>query len=78
MNAALAGQVVEKLYEAEVRGAIEWLFDGGFQWEVYAGPDRRIGDADTYQECVRDMASYVANAFPESPFALWWRTVSAN
>lgn len=76
-QARLAGEILQRLYDAEANGAIRWFWDGGFEWECWGRSDIAAGsDGHGYLliTAVTAFAECVAKQVPDGQFAKWWAT----
>ena len=73
---ALAGEIAQRIYSAEVNFTIRAFFDAGFEWEIWsekAGDPGLDGVADTHLLAMCHMADAAAARYPDSELARWWK-----
>ncbi len=47
-----AGPILQAIYDAEMHGGVNWLWDGGFEWEVAVGDVTLDGVSETVEGAV--------------------------
>ncbi len=71
-------EVLQRLYDSEINGRIEWVWDGGVTWSL--GDDYKswkvTGREATIALAVVALAKAAAQHYPKSEFATWWKAVS--
>jgi hypothetical protein len=77
---ATVGEVLQKIYDSEIHFSIGWLWDGGVDYTIgedlsylHGGKVDSTGKTNI-EEAIQQIAGEVANEYPESSFAKWWRT----
>jgi hypothetical protein len=68
---ASAAEIIKRLHDSEINGAIDWFFDSVCIGDTMNGW-KLEGKGDTFEEAVRDLADNAVKAFPNSTFAGWW------
>lgn len=75
------GEVLQKIYDAEIHIAFGWMWDGGVDYTI--GKDLSYlhdGKVDSteitnIEEAIQQIADEVAKEYPDSTFAKWWQEV---